>query len=112
MERIKQDVIADKAQDYVSRLYAEDEYPIGIRDIENDVEEAFKDGANWRINSVWHSTKELPEHSGYLAVLIDNGFIETTYYTAGNWFDDIRLKSYDLWAYVSDLLPDRKEEQP
>ena len=76
------------------------------------MEEAFKDGANWRINSVWHSTKELPEHSGYLAVLIDNRFMETTHYTAGIGFDDIRLKSYGLWAYVSDLLPTRKEEQP
>ena len=74
--------------------------------------EDFKAGAEWRINSVWHLTKELPEHSGYLAVLIDNRFMETTHYTAGIGFDDIRLKSYSLWAYVSDLLPTRKEEQP
>lgn len=109
---MKQDIISDKAQDYISRLYSEGEYPVEMRDIEADVEKAFKDGANWRINSVWHSTKELPEHSGYLAVLIDNEFMETTYYTAGIGFDDMRLKSYGLWAYVSDLLPDKKEEQP
>lgn len=111
MGRIKQDVISDKAQYYVSRLYEEGDYPDKMGDIEQDVEEAFKAGAEWRINSVWHSTNELPKQSGYLAVLIENNYIETTYYTAGNWFDDIRLKSYDLWAYVSDLLPDMKEEQ-
>lgn len=89
------------------------DYAEGIQQNENRKKyswEDFKAGAEWRINSVWHSTNELPEQSGYLAVLIENNYIETTYYTAGNWFDDIRLKSYDLWAYVSDLLPDMKED--
>lgn len=72
--------------------------------------EDFKAGAKWRIDSAWHSTKDLPEHSGHLAVLMDNGIMETTHYTAGIGFDDIRLKGYSLWAYVSDLVLDKEEE--
>ena len=39
----------------------------------DDFNEGFIIGAQWRINSVWHSTNELPKHSGYLAALMDNG---------------------------------------
>ena len=69
----------------------------------------FKDGARWRINSVWHSTDELPKYSGFLAVLMDNGLMETMYYNVGIRFSEMNLKGYVLWAYVSDLLPERKE---
>ena len=70
----------------------------------------FVDGAEWRINSVWHSTDELPQHSGYLAVLMENGFMEVIHYTVGIGFHEMALKGYTSWAYVSDLLPERKEE--
>lgn len=69
----------------------------------------FKQGAQWRINSAWHSTDELPKCSGYLAVLMDNGLMETMYYNVGMRFSEMHLKGYVLWAYVSDLLPERKE---
>lgn len=70
----------------------------------------FRDGVQWRINSVWHSTDDLPKHSGFLAVLMDNGIMETMYYSAGIGFHEKTLKGYALWAYISDLLPERKEE--
>lgn len=70
---------------------------------------AFSDGAHWRINSVWHPTNKLPENSGYLAVLMDNGLMETMYYSAGIGFHEMQLKGYTSWAYVDDLIPDRKE---
>ena len=70
----------------------------------------FKQGAQWRINSAWHSTDELPKCSGFLAVLMDNGLMETMYYNVGIRFSEMNLKGYVLWAYVSDLLPERKEE--
>ena len=71
---------------------------------------AFMDGAQWRINSVWHSTDELPKYSGFLAVLMSNGLMEIMYYSAGIGFHEMTLKGYVLWAYISDLLPERKEE--
>ena len=71
---------------------------------------AFISGAQWRINSVWHDTNELPKHSGYLAALMDNGLMETLHYTVGIGFYAMQLKGYKLWAYIDDLLPDRKEK--
>ena len=70
----------------------------------------FVAGTQWRINSVWHSTDELPQYSGYLAVLMENGFMEVIHYTAGIGFQEMTLKGYTSWAYVSDLIPKRKEE--
>ena len=77
-----------------------------------DISYGFIAGAEWRINSVWHSTDELPERSGYLAVLMDNGLMETMYYSVGIGFHEMHLKGYTSWAYISDLLPARKEVQP
>ena len=67
-------------------------------------------GSQWRINSVWHSTDELPQRSGYLAVLMENRLMEVIHYTVGVGIHEMALKGYTLWAYVSDLLPERKEE--
>lgn len=75
------------------------------------IADSFEAGAEWRINSVWHSTDELPKYSGFLAVLMDNGLLETMYYSAGIGFHEIHLKGYTSWAYISDLLPGRKEEE-
>lgn len=101
---MRQEIISDKAQDYVSRLYAENEYPCGIRDIESDVMEAFEDGANWRIDSVWHNMSEKP--NGLFVILADFGEEE---YSLGITLDGI--ESAKRWAYVSDLLPDRKDRK-
>ena len=71
---------------------------------------AFMAGAEWRINSAWHSIDDLPKRSGFLAVLMDNGIMETMYYSVGIGFHEMTLKGYTSWAYVSDLLPEIKEE--
>ena len=99
---MKQEIISDKAQDYVSRLYAENEYPCGIRDIESDVMEAFEDGAHWRISSVWHDASEEPRIGEHIIAIDESGFIaEECYY--GRMYGT-------RWAYIDDLLPERKEE--
>ena len=71
--------------------------------------DGFIAGAQWRINSVWHSTDELPQYSGYLAVLMENRIMEVIHYTVGIGFHEMTLKGYVLWAYISDLLPEKKE---
>lgn len=70
---------------------------------------AFTEGAEWRINSVWHDIdKELPDCGRHVV--------------NEDWFDfeansvlDLKriLKKYPFkrWAYVSDLIPDRKEDE-
>ena len=63
----------------------------------------FMDGARWRIDSVWHDMNEKP--NGIFAILADFGQEE---YSLGINLDGI--ESAKRWAYVSDLLPERKEE--
>ena len=100
--------IEKEARGYISDVYAGDGY--FLPDYEEEVRDGFIAGAQWRINSAWHSTDELPQHSGYLAVLMGNGLTEVIHYTVGVGFHEMSLKGYTLWAYVSDLLPERKEE--
>lgn len=77
----------------------------------------FMDGARWRINSVWHVTFEMPERNR-----------DFLYESARGWFGinniakmakevhsedwDRFVEGFDVirWAYISDLLPERKEE--
>ena len=67
----------------------------------------FEDGAEWRINSVWHEAEiELPESGRDTLVLFRGGACEIT--DSGTRFDLWRAVSQ--WAYVDDLLPERKEE--
>ena len=80
-----------------------DEYSLNERQM-------FVKGAQWRINSMWHSTDELPQRSGYLAVLMENRLMEVIHYTVGIRFHEMTLKGYTSWAYVSDIMPERKEE--
>ena len=63
----------------------------------------FMDGARWRINSVWHNMNEKP--NGMFVILADFGQEE---YSLGINLEG--MESATRWAYVSDLLPERKEE--
>ena len=101
----------EDAQDYISKCgfdipWNDGDVFVDERDIIRTVGNVLK----WRINSVWHSTDELPKRSGFLAVLMDNGIMETMYYSVGIGFHEMTLKGYTSWAYVYDLLPERKEE--
>lgn len=69
--------------------------------------EDFIAGANWRINSVWHGASEKP--NGMFVILIDFGTeISPEEFGLGLTAED--LNGAKRWAYVSDLLPERKEE--
>lgn len=69
----------------------------------------FMDGARWRIDAAWHDLdNELPECGRHVV--------------NEDWFDFIAEDEKDLarimkkypfkqWAYVDDLLPERKEER-
>ena len=66
-------------------------------------------GARWRINSVWHDGTASCEARRKALVLFDNGSAKV--------YEDLRELSVErLWgyvdrfAYLDDLLPERKEE--
>ena len=52
---------------------------------------AFVEGAQWRINSVWHDRAEKADTSKELILMYSNGSVRVT-------------------LFVSDILPERKEE--
>lgn len=70
--------------------------------------DAFEAGAHWRIDAAWHDLdKETPECGRHVV--------------NEDWFDFIAKDEKDLarimkkypfkrWAYVDDLLPERKED--
>lgn len=99
----------------------------------------FKEGAEWRINSVWHDADEEPERSG--CILIDqeelehinllvflkcddsdrnyhaNSVLSQRYPVAlivqqgvATWGEIRGLYRFKRWAYVADLLPELEEE--
>ena len=70
---------------------------------------AFMDGAQWRINSVWHDDiSECKDVKRWIVVEYNNGYVDV--------LPDIRdldgVKDLVVRvAYVDDLLPDRKENE-
>ena len=100
-------LIAEQAQDYVCRLYEQENYP----DNAADVEAAFAEGAEWRISAAWH------EPSAYGEELKRN--VEVIAKTKRGYrfgiFEDVAFVStgsleYALsevleYAYLADLVP-------
>lgn len=79
----------------------------------DDFNEGFIAGAQWRINSVWHDVSEEPKE--HKLVLIEDDFCGEPDYGVWqapfpNWEDSIVHFSSKRWAYLDDLLPERKEE--
>lgn len=70
---------------------------------------AFKAGADWRINSVWHTTADMPEK--YKLCLVEYKDSDGKNKMRIDWrseYEWVGMCHYDTilrWAYVSDLLP-------
>ena len=86
---------------------------------------AFISGAQWRINSVWHDMKkEVPqvygEYENEVAPSIPclvRGYLSRYWNVSYEVWDDEESDDYECdkdkieeWAYLDDLLPERKEE--
>lgn len=73
---------------------------------------AFQDGAEWRINSVWHDNSVRPGEDCDVLVETKRGIDLYRYDTDYNALDSGTDWETEVlkWAYVSDLLPERKEE--
>ena len=81
--------------------------------------DGFIAGAQWRINSVWHdSSEETEQEDEPILVEYEDRGIEGSDYTVCDdiWDYRIRLKRDGAdctilrWAYMKDLIPERKEE--
>lgn len=69
-------------------------------------------GAQWRINSVWHKNGEkLPsENKPILFVNSVGGYEVTVRLTGMDWETFCNNTGLIRWAYVDDLLPERKKK--
>lgn len=77
---------------------------------QDDLERAFENGADWRINSVWHDASEKPKKNDvHIAVL--NKYVIKTYFWCdfSGWEKYVRLDNIEKWAYIEDLLPAKEE---
>ena len=69
---------------------------------------AFRDGAQWRINSVWHDNSVRPGDDCNVLVETKRGIDLDRYDTDYNELDSGTDWETEVlkWAYVSDLLPE------
>lgn len=76
----------------------------------DDFNEGFLDGARWRIDSVWHDTTQQPQDGKLLLCQGDYGI-----FIGGPDNKDFSrtIETFHItqWAYIADLLPDRKEDE-
>jgi hypothetical protein len=76
--------------------------------------EAFKDGVEWRINSVWHSGNEVPKKHEDLVIELDTGFHICQFkdgYSFLGYYNDREFIAFEVirWAYLKDLLPNMED---
>ena len=72
---------------------------------------AFKDGANWRINSVWHKPEEVPEANEWIIHLDRFGYRVDVILPSviQHWEFLVADKGITRWAYIDDLIPTEDE---
>lgn len=95
-----QEQIEKEAEDYSYKNWSGGGFGYASR-------EGFVSGANWRINSVWHTISEKPDFSN-LPILLEHNkgqhhFMDDT---PSSWH--YVEKYYSRWAYVKDLIPEKK----
>lgn len=74
----------------------------------NGYSQGFRNGARWRIDSVWHDAREMPKLREHIVVKTKQGDFTSWFVTPDimQVFDKFNV---ELWARSSDLLPEGKE---
>lgn len=69
----------------------------------------FINGANWRVNSVWHDMYDVPEQGKDCLVEYIDGYnipgIRIDKRTSYEWVNACHYDKIKRWAYIKDLLP-------
>lgn len=69
----------------------------------------FEDGAQWRINSVWHDAGEKPDKNQLVLFECRKTYGKRHSVDFGEVYESMK-NIIVRWAYIIDLLPERKEE--
>ena len=72
--------------------------------------DGFVDGANWRINSVWHDASEAPQHSGMLIAICKDGKAVLCGPNNSNWKITVKIFRIVKWAYIEDIIPNMEDK--
>lgn len=75
---------------------------------QDDLETAFENGAEWRIESVWHRDEEEAEVGSLILIKSRqrNVFMVRFY---GEWSEMVRKYVIKQWAYIEDLIPNKED---
>lgn len=107
---MKREDIKNAALDFSKRKYGEEyQYPMPKTQA---CCWGFINGAEWRIKSVWHNLpNDLPEKENTW-ILLELVFEGRLVYLPVEWVNDGEgaPSQATRWAYIDDLLPERKEE--
>lgn len=69
----------------------------------------FVEGAEWRINSVWHDIKEMPENNRMILIIMQYD-IPTVLGPDNSFFaEEVKDRQIQRWAYIDDLLSKKEE---
>lgn len=97
--------IRKAAENYAGKIRKELAFHIyAPYQVEDYVQEAFDDGAEWYINSVWHDANEQPDRGKDIIVMYSNKSCRV-FLPNGIWDNLIKLDKFIKWAYIDDLLP-------
>ena len=103
----------EDAQDYISKCgfdipWKDGDVFVDEREITRTVGNVLK----WRINSVWHDVREKPNAGEFVLIQLAGSerFLILFLPRKRDYLSFIKRDSVIGWAYVSDLIPERKEE--
>ena len=81
---------------------------------QDDLETAFENGADWRINSVWHDASETPISGKYALVKYITGDLKikdrVDVFCGHEWKEMCHYDKLIQFAYIEDLIPNVEEE--
>lgn len=70
----------------------------------------FKDGAKWRIDSVWNDVRKEPKINEFFVFENEHQEYETDcFYKNINWKVYVAENDVKRWAYIKDLIPELEE---
>lgn len=114
MKREQIEKAAKEAEKY-SRKRMEENERYKAMFTRSEIKQAFEDGAEWRINSVWHKPSDIAEPGKDCLVEHMDGdgnvCIRIDWRSEYEWVHACHYDKILRWAYVSDLLPDGKEDK-
>lgn len=76
-----------------------------------DIQKAFKEGANWHINTAWHDATEVPKKKGYILVRTKCFGFVTWHINVepAEWNKICKDNQVVEWAYIEDLIPNKED---